>query len=167
MTDTNIKIIATIGPGSNYPEILSKLKERGVNYFRINLSHTEEEDIEKRIKDLLGSGVPIIIDTEGSQVRSGNTKDIFFEEGAIIKLHAHKVDCDSKNLFLKPEGAVKKLQDGDLLSIDFNSLMLRVLNSNLKDNGEVLCKVIISGQIGGRKAVQIDSPTFNLPPFSK
>ena len=67
-----------ICPGSNDPETLEKLKERGVDFFRINLSHTEEEDIDKKIKELMGYGIPIILDTEGSQVRSGNTEEIFF-----------------------------------------------------------------------------------------
>ncbi len=161
------KMIATIGPGSNKPDILERLKDRGVDFFRINLSHTEEDDIEQRIKDLLGYGVPIILDTEGSQVRSGNTQEISLSEGSIVKLYGGKVQCDSQNLFLKPEGVVKKLNDGDLISIDFNSLLLRVFDISTKDKGYVLCKTVIGGSMGGKKAVQIDSPTFNLPPFSK
>ena len=81
------KIIATIGPGSNKPDILEKLKERGADFFRINLSHTAEEDIEFRIKDLLGYKIPIILDTEGSQVRSGNEKEIFYKESDEVKIY--------------------------------------------------------------------------------
>ncbi|MBI2043926.1 sulfate adenylyltransferase [Candidatus Pacearchaeota archaeon] len=164
--DIKLKIICTIGPGSNKPEILEKLKDRGVNFFRINLSHTNEEDIEPRIKDLLGYGVPIILDTEGSQVRSGNTQEILMEDGNIVKLFFTEVSCDANNLFLRPEGVGKKLEDGDLISIDFNSLLLRVFDTTTKDDGYILCKVVIGGNIGGRKAVQIDSPTFSLPAFS-
>lgn len=162
-----IKIIATIGPGSNKPEILERLKDRGVDFFRINLSHTEEEDIEQRIKDLIGYNVPIILDTEGSQVRSGNAAEISLDEGTIVRLHNDIIACDSQNIFLKPEGIVNKLQEGDLISIDFNSLLLRVYDSSTIKNGYVLCKTVIGGLMGGKKAVQIDSPTFSLPPFSK
>nr|AKQ03316.1 sulfate adenylyltransferase, sulfate adenylyltransferase [uncultured archaeon Rifle_16ft_4_minimus_37913] len=161
------KIICTIGPGSNSQEVLGKLKERGVDYFRINLSHTKEEDIENRIKDLLGYGVPIILDTEGCQVRSGNTEEIFFEEEATVKIHDNNINCNQENLFLNPAGIAKELREGDLVSIDFNSLLLRVFDVSTLDKGYVLCKVIIKGKIGGNKAVQIDSPSFSLPPFSK
>ena len=46
-------IICTIRPSSNNPEILEKLKDRGASYFRINLSHTPEDLIKKKIKDLI------------------------------------------------------------------------------------------------------------------
>jgi len=72
------KVIATIGPGSNKPDILEKLADRKVGFFRINLSHTDENEIEARIKDIIGYGVPVIIDTEGSQVRTGNRQEIGF-----------------------------------------------------------------------------------------
>ncbi|HTZ42130.1 MAG TPA: sulfate adenylyltransferase [Candidatus Omnitrophota bacterium] len=163
----NTKIICTIGPSSNNSEVLSKLKNRGVDFFRINLSHTEEEDIDKRIREIINYGVPIIIDTEGSQIRSGNTGEITFSEGNIIKLFSEKIECDSENLFLNPQGIVKKLNEGDLISIDFNSVLLRVFDTSPINEGYVLCEVVIGGLIGGKKAVLVDSPLFILPPFSK
>lgn len=163
----NTKIICTIGPSSNNPEILGKLKNRGVDFFRINLSHTEEGEIDEKIRDIINYGVPIIIDTEGSQIRSGNTEEIIFNEGRTIKLFGEGVKCDSNNLFLNPEGVIKKLNEGDLISVDFNSVLLRVLDISSITEGYILCEVIIGGIIGGKKAVLVDSPLFHLPPFSK
>ncbi|PIZ83332.1 sulfate adenylyltransferase [Candidatus Pacearchaeota archaeon CG_4_10_14_0_2_um_filter_05_32_18] len=165
--DKDVKIIATIGPGSNNPEILEKLKDRGVDFFRINLSHTDENDIEAKIKDILGYGVPIILDTEGSQVRTGNSYEIEFPEGKNIKLHAKETNCDSSNLFLRPIGIISNLRDGDLISLEFNSVLLRVVNDSTLKQGYIECQVAMGGKIGGKKAVQIQSPTFSLPPFSK
>ena len=162
-----IKIICTIGPSSFKEDILLKLKDRGADFFRINLSHTEDEEIEEKIRGLLGYDVPIILDTEGSQVRTGNTSEIDFFEGGVVKIHAKKVVCDSFNLFFKPLGIISKLKDGDLISLEFNSVLLRVFDDSKLNNGFIECKVVIGGRIGGKKAVQIESPTFNLPPFSK
>ncbi|MEN9626404.1 MAG: hypothetical protein RL557_732 [archaeon] len=161
-----IKIICTIGPTSNNPFIFERLKDRGVNFFRINLSHTSEEDIEKRIKDILGCGIPIILDTEGSQVRSGNLQEIMLEENALVTLHNSKIECDSHNLFLTPMGIFSKLNEGDLISIDFNSVLLRLFDISRKNEGIIKCKVVIGGLIGGRKAVQVQNPFFQLAPFS-
>lgn len=163
----NTKIICTIGPSSNNPEILGKLKNRGVDFFRINLSHTEESDIDEKVRDIINYGVPIILDTEGSQIRSGNTEEINFNEGGIIKLFGEKVKCDSDNLFFNPGGTIKKLNYGDLISIDFNSVLLRVFDTSTLIRGYILCEVVIGGLIGGKKAVLVDSPVFNLPPFSQ
>ena len=161
------KIICTIGPTSFKEDILLKLKDRGADFFRINLSHTEEDEIEEKIRGLLGYDVPIILDTEGSQVRTGNTSEIDFIEGNTMKIHAKKVDCDSSNLFFKPLGITSKLKNGDLISLEFNSVLLRVFNDSKLKEGYIECKVVMGGRIGGKKAVQIESPTFTLPPFSK
>lgn len=166
MTD-HVKIIATIGPSSRNQETLEKLKSRGVDFFRINMSHTPEGEIEERVKDLIGTGVPIILDTEGLQIRSGNTEEIHLREGDVILVHPREVVCDEKNLFLNPPGITGKLKQGDLISIDFNSALLKVLEES-KEIGEPLKSlVLIGGLVGGRKAVQIDSPTLHLPPFSR
>jgi len=49
------KIIATIGPASQSPEIIRKLIETGVNIFRLNMSHgdhSSHSDVYKRIRDI-------------------------------------------------------------------------------------------------------------------
>lgn len=162
------KIICTIGPSSLKQDLLGKLKERNVDFFRVNLSHTNEEDVEKIVIELKKSGMPIILDTEGCQVRTANLSEVSFKEGGIIKIFNKKVICDSNNFFLNPEGVIKNLRSGDLISLDFNSVLLKVFDtSNLRKEGYIECFVLIGGLVGGRKAVYIDSPTFKLPPFSK
>ena len=41
-----IKILSTLGPGSLDKETVQMLALKGVNLFRINLSHTALEDVE-------------------------------------------------------------------------------------------------------------------------
>ena len=43
-----IKIICTIGPSSFKKKILKGLKKQGVDIFRINLSHTNKNEIKKK-----------------------------------------------------------------------------------------------------------------------
>src|SRR3989344_1099310 len=164
----NVKIISTIGPGSRDPEILKRLKDRGVDFFRVNLSHTDEEEIEDRIKGIKDFGVPIILDTEGPQIRSGNREEINIPDWVDIRVYASKVQCNEKQMFLNPGSSLHTLREGDLIFIDFNSVLLKVLDiSTLKIKNYITCKALIGGKIGGRKAVYIDSKTFKLPPFSK
>src|SRR3989344_596473 len=95
------KIIATIGPNSNNSSILGELNKK-VDYFRINMSHTDERDIELRVKELLPYDVPIILDTEGPQVRSGNIYRLNFNEGDQVHLYNGEVDCNDSTLFFTP-----------------------------------------------------------------
>lgn len=163
----NPKIIATIGPASNKPHILEQLKDRGVSFFRINLSHTEEKDIESRVEDIIDYGVPVILDTEGAQIRSGNREEIALQEGRTIRVYNRKVHCNELRIWLNPGASVNAFVEGDLIFIDFNSVLLKVTDTSRISKGYIECAVLIGGRIGGRKAVYIDSPTFRLPVFSK
>ncbi len=46
------QIIATLGPSSFSESVVKKMERSGVSMFRINLSHTNTDQIEKKIKYL-------------------------------------------------------------------------------------------------------------------
>ncbi len=162
------KIICTIGPSSLNPNILNGLKDKKVDFFRINLSHTPEESIEEIILELKKYDVPIIIDTEGPQIRTGNNYEISLKQGKIIKIHNQRILCDDNNLFLTPLDIIEKIREGDIISPDFNSALLNVRDvSPIKDKGYILCKVIADGKVGGKKSVHIENINdIKLPTFS-
>ena len=64
-----VKIICTLGPASFSKPILKLLSKEKVDIFRINLSHTNIDQIEKKIKYLKQNNIKnICIDTEGAQI---------------------------------------------------------------------------------------------------
>jgi pyruvate kinase len=64
------KIIATIGPASFAPSIVKAMDRAGVDLFRINLSHTEVEDVETVYKMITSwTDKPVCPDTQGVQHR--------------------------------------------------------------------------------------------------
>ena len=66
-----IKIICTIGPSSFKKKILKGLKKQGVDIFRIKLSHTNKNEIKKKILYLKNQNIKnICLDTEGAQIRT-------------------------------------------------------------------------------------------------
>ena len=66
------KILTTLGPVSLNSEIIKKLSDRGVDYFRINMSHTSIDELKQHIEMIRKfSDTPICIDSEGAQVRTG------------------------------------------------------------------------------------------------
>ena len=80
-------IIVTVGPKSIKPQILEKLLEAGANSFRINLSHSNKENLEEYFDILNKSGIIPAIDTQGAQLRvlDTNLKNKL-NPGQIIKL---------------------------------------------------------------------------------
>jgi|SRR3989344_2914640 len=162
------KTIVTIGPSSNNPEILRGFAERRVDFFRINLSHTDKKDIEKIILDINRYGVTIILDTEGPQVRTGNLKDLHFSKGEKIKIYSSEIECDNNQFYLTPVQVIKKLRRGDGISLAFGSAHLVVEdNSKMETEGYVVCNVEHGGEVGSRKAVHLESISFEMPDFSE
>ena len=114
------KIVCTIGPSSDSPEILEELAEAGMNIARLNFSHgthNSHKKIIKQIHELNRSRqfpIAILLDTQGPEIRTGNetsdliSKDItvscppFKEnEGNIhVNYEALKIDLKPGTIFL-------------------------------------------------------------------
>lgn len=75
------KMIATIGPATDSPEMIEKLIEAGVNIFRFNFKHNSVEWHNERIErvnkvaDKLGISVGTLIDLQGPEIRINMPKD--------------------------------------------------------------------------------------------
>src|SRR5436305_114346 len=85
-----IKILCTLGPASLRGDVIRALEERGVDLFRINLSHTPPEAVEPTIALIRRySHVPICLDTQGAQVRCGKMAEgSVLTAGTTVVLHA-------------------------------------------------------------------------------
>jgi len=67
----SIKIIATIGPASFAPSIVRAMDKAGVDIFRVNLSHTEVEDVETVYTMIHAwTDKPVCPDTQGVQYKT-------------------------------------------------------------------------------------------------
>ena len=79
------EIIATIGPASFAPSIVKAMDKAGVDIFRINLSHTEPEDVET-VYTMISSWTdkPVCPDTQGVQHRN-NPRHFGFGVGRIAR----------------------------------------------------------------------------------
>ena len=98
-----IKIICTLGPASFSKSILKLLSKEKVDVFRINLSHTNTDQIEKKIKYLKQNKIKnICIDTEGAQIRTTHTKKKYFiKKNSTIKIYnKNNFSNEKKNIFI-------------------------------------------------------------------
>ena len=66
------KIISTIGPSSNHPNIISRLIKKGMNVARINMAHTSNEKAVKILINMirteskkLGKHIGVLMDAFG------------------------------------------------------------------------------------------------------
>lgn len=74
------KIVATIGPASDTPEMVLALYKAGMNVMRINFSHGDYPEQLKKIQiardfEKQGIYIPVALDTKGPEIRCGLMKD--------------------------------------------------------------------------------------------
>src|ERR1051325_4481915 len=71
------KIIATLGPATDSPEMLARLIDAGVNVFRLNMSHAPHDWVRRVVKDIRAAAaarqkfIGIMMDTQGPAIRTG------------------------------------------------------------------------------------------------
>ena len=152
----SIQFLSTLGPASMNDRVIRRLTGLGVTLFRINLSHTTMEQLPGAIETIRAStDVPICLDSEGAQIRTG-----WIEAGAVtLAEHAlltfprlpHPGDATAVNLY--PPYAIDLLVEGDLVSIDFNSVLVQIIEIN--EDGAV-ARVLQGGQVGRNKAITVE-----------
>src|SRR4028118_2187214 len=72
-----VRILATLGPASNTPEMIRKLVQSGADAFRVNMSHGSHSDHLKLIETIrglereMGRPTTILADLQGPKLRVG------------------------------------------------------------------------------------------------
>lgn len=153
MSQKRIKIICTLGPKSLNKKFLKFSKNR-ISLLRLNMSHLSLRSLKTSIKFIKKhTNIPICIDTEGAQIRTKVKKGKFIKLGQKIKINKTK-----DNFFLYPEEIYEKIKKGDILSVGFDNLKLKVLT---KKNC-ILCKAVSAGKLENNKGVHLENRKIKL-----
>lgn len=159
-----VRVLCTLGPASLNRATIERLESRGVDLFRINLSHTPLEKVAETIALIQScSSVPICLDTEGAQVRTGPVEaGVVVEDRQHVVLSPTVVKGTANRLALTPSTVFAGLKPNTLIGVDFDGVVLLVLGET-KDGVDTL--VLNGGKVGSNKAVVVDPPP-SLPPLS-
>jgi pyruvate kinase len=161
----NKEILCTLGPASVDGRIIRRLEQSGATLFRINLSHTNLSELPVLIQTIReATDIPICLDSEGAQIRTGTfvNGSIMMRDNTIVYAHLKRVPADDKNLNFYPLDIVTRLEVGDLISIDFNSVLVQVID--VADD-VVSMRVLHGGPVGQNKAVTVER-NIPMPPLT-
>ena len=159
------KIICTIGPASDSPEILAELAEAGMNVARLNFSHGTH-DSHKKIIELIHKvnrirqfPIAILLDTQGPEIRTGNeTATLISKERVTVTCPPNKEN--EGNIHVNYSALKSDLKPGNYISIDSGLVKLKVLGKNKKG---LNCEVIDGGIVKGHRHVNLPGTVVKLP----
>ena len=165
MTSGTKEILCTIGPSSLNEWTIKRLDSLGVSLFRINLSHTSLDELPVFIRIIAkNSDVPICLDTEGAQIRTSDfqKRSIIVKDNSKIDIAKDAILGDETKFNLYPKTVWGQLKIDDLLSIDFDSVLVRIIS---KDITMMKARILNGGEISPNKAVSLDRK-IQLPPLT-
>lgn len=162
------KIICTIGPATESFATLKKLQKAGMNVARLNMSHSDHKSAKKiidRIKKLnksISTPVGILMDTQGPEIRTGDTDNIVdIKTGEIVTFTVRDdSDVESTSIRVHYDELIDSVNVGTLISLDNGLMNFKVLN---KTENQLECKVLDGGKLGSKRHVNLPGIRINLP----
>ena len=162
------KIVCTIGPASNSPQILEQLIKAGMNVARLNFSHGTRSEHGKvilhirRIARRLGFPVAILQDLAGPKIRIGEIENgiVTLESGRLFTLTNRRVLGDEKVVSINYPSLPKEIKPGDTLLLSDGALELKVLQTNAHD---IKCRVIVGGPLSSNKGINLPTGSIKTP----
>ncbi len=128
------KIVATLGPASNTPEVLEKLIATGVDVFRLNFSHgdhashRETADRIRTVAKKLKHNVAILQDLGGPKLRIGNLVggSVYLHSGRPFRLEAGYEYGNAATVGFEDEGWMGSINPGERIVLGDGVITLRI-----------------------------------------
>ena len=154
------KIVATLGPASESPEVLDQLIKAGVNVVRLNFSHGTPEDHRTRAESVRSAAknngvcIGILADMQGPKIRCGKFKagktiltpgQPFILDGAL-----GLDDGDDERVGLTYKELVGDVEPGARLLLNDG---LIVMDVDKVKGQEIHCTVVVGGVLSNNKGI--------------
>ncbi|KAB3532887.1 pyruvate kinase [Alkaliphilus serpentinus] len=167
------KIVCTIGPASESPEVFKELVKAGLNVARLNFSHGDHQEHGKRIqviKDVreeLNLPITLLLDTKGPEIRTGKFKEpeVQLQEDQKFIITTRDVLGDSTICNITYSGLPKDIRVGNSILIDDGLIELEVVN--ILNDTDIECVVKNAGVVKNHKGVNVPGVKINLPAITE
>jgi pyruvate kinase len=152
------KIVATLGPASNTPELLTRMIAAGVDVVRLNFSHGSADDHMARAEMVraaaasLGREVAIMADLQGPKIRIGrfNEGKVTLGEGDMFTLDAELEMGDQQGVGLDYKELPDDVKPTDILLLNDGLIKLEVVKVV---GSAISTRVLVGGVLSNNKGI--------------
>ena len=159
------KILASVGPPVDSPQMIDALIDAGVNGFRFNFSHAKYEDVVRQIpwvrqaSEEKGKPVAILQDLQGPKIRLGDLRhDIEVKAGYRLTLQ-YGVEHDGDHLLPVQYNLAEKVKVGEPLYIFDGKVRTKVIE--VINDTTVVIEVENDGILMSRKGINLPETDFS------
>lgn len=154
------KIIATLGPATDTPEMMEKILRAGVDLVRLNFSHGSHEDQQKRYDlvrktaEKLNKEIGVLADLQGPKIRVQRFKNkkIHLNAGDqfILDVNLAADAGDEHQVGLTYQNLPNDVKPNDQLLLDDGRLVFLVEKI---EGARIICKVLVGGELSNNKGI--------------
>lgn len=165
------KIICTIGPSSDSPEVLREMMLAGMNVARLNFSHGVFEEHRRVIGSIrasaagVGKRVAILADLPGPKIRIGRfaQEPVELKPGSPFTLTTDDIVGDSGRVSVTFSRLPLAVRPGDTLFL--NDGLIQLVVENVKGN-DIQCRVLAGGELRSRKGLNMPGIDLGISAFT-
>ncbi len=166
------KIIATLGPATDSPEMLGRLIDAGLNIFRLNMSHGTHDWTRRVVADIRAAAasrhvcVGILMDTQGPAIRTGDLPvPLRLRPGEKFTFTVRGAKCEEANsVDVNYAEFINDIHIGDVVLVDNGAIQMKVLD---KARNQVKCEILTDGQLGSRRHINLPGVKVSLPAMTE
>ncbi|NUM79125.1 pyruvate kinase [candidate division KSB1 bacterium] len=160
------KIICTLGPATESPDMIAALIDAGMNVARLNFSHGDHEGHQTRINLIRAAAekkrqpIAILQDLSGPKIRIGAlAAPVELQDGAIFTLTNRPVVGNEQEVSISVADLPEQVQVGDVILLADGALELRVLQA---DRHDIKCRVINGGLLDSHKGINLPKRSLRV-----
>jgi pyruvate kinase len=161
------KIVCTIGPATESPEMIEKLLKAGMDVARLNFSHGTHAEHDRKITLIrqisakLGRNVSILQDLSGPKIRIGKIQSppVRLQPGQQFVFTTREVPGDDREVKLPYPEILPQLKRGQLIYVDDAKLEFKVIDVTETD---IVTIVVTGGELSSHKGFTAPGATYGL-----
>lgn len=167
------KIVATLGPATESPEVIRDMMVAGVNVFRINFSHADYDDVRNRVQMIRqineenGFHTAILADLQGPKLRVGVMEDdaTVYPGDRVTFVTGEPFVGNKERVYMNYKAFPMDVNPGERILLDDGKLIFEVESTNRED--EVVAVVVQGGPLKSKKGVNLPNTKVSLPALTE
>jgi pyruvate kinase len=167
-----VKILATLGPASNTPEMIEKLFMAGVDVFRINMSHTNHDLLRtlhghiRAVEAKVGRPIGILADLQGPKIRIGTfaQKSVVIAAGDTFTFDTDSAPGNAQRVYLPHPEIFAAAKVGDALLLNDGRLRVDITQATPE---RLTTRVVYGGELSDRKGVNLPDTVIPIPALTE
>ncbi|MBW1840490.1 MAG: pyruvate kinase [Deltaproteobacteria bacterium] len=165
------KIVCTIGPASESPQLLEKMIRAGMNVARLNFSHGDFSSHQEVIQNIraaaqaVGRRVAIMADLPGPKMRIGQFKNdpVMLKPGDSFSLTTEAVPGDHRRVSSTFAQLPHVVKSGDRLFL--NDGLIQLIVEKVEGN-DVHCQIRVGGELRSHKGLNFPGINLGISAFT-